>query len=503
MIGNWRRGLLNIYMGILAHAPAIAAAAAVASCGGAPDLGPASVGAGSHAVSVTVSGSGTVRSSPAAIDCGATCTATLSDGTALTLTATPASDTTFAGWSGDCSGTSPCTLQMKGDLSVRATFVSGPPAPPPGPPPPAPPPPAPPPPAPPSPADECAGLAAASLPDPIIALVEADESQGPCLRGVGDDGNGTFLLGYLAGGGPTFPINRFFEIQGGKAERVGGEVPGGDQTLKLVFSQPSGFSVFSESLNTGHSVLETWSHDGVSVLDTVLAPAAFDHFPISAVGLDPSGGTVAVSNQFTAERGWTTTYRRFDKHGVAETAEVLVDTGQSPVAVGVALSGHALVLTSSSTGGSNWQARWVARDGTPISGVFDLQLSGVPAFHFLLDGSLAVGVESVPLLFQGNATLRYRIEDGAATAGPLPGWLQERATNALFAIRAGKAYATWGSGGQCGLDLEVLSTSGKSCGCLKVPDLGPLASIGRDNSLMVPRSKQAGCSYALYPKVYP
>src|SRR5206468_10020626 len=45
-------------------------------------------------------GSGTVASSPAGIDCGATCSATYDSGTSVTLTATPAAHATFDGWTG-------------------------------------------------------------------------------------------------------------------------------------------------------------------------------------------------------------------------------------------------------------------------------------------------------------------------------------------------------------------------------------------------------------------
>src|SRR2546428_97530 len=45
-------------------------------------------------------GNGTVTSSPAGIDCGATCSAAYDSGTVVTLTATPASGSTFTGWSG-------------------------------------------------------------------------------------------------------------------------------------------------------------------------------------------------------------------------------------------------------------------------------------------------------------------------------------------------------------------------------------------------------------------
>jgi Divergent InlB B-repeat domain len=67
------------------------------------------------------SGSGTVTSSPAGIDCGTTCSANLSG--SVTLTATPAADSVFVGWSGGgCSGTGPCTVTVDGAVQVTASF---------------------------------------------------------------------------------------------------------------------------------------------------------------------------------------------------------------------------------------------------------------------------------------------------------------------------------------------------------------------------------------------
>ncbi|MDE2180272.1 MAG: hypothetical protein KGJ40_05405 [candidate division NC10 bacterium] len=66
-------------------------------------------------------GTGTVTSSPAGISCGATCSASFASGTAVTLTATPASDSTFAGWSGDCNGSGQVT--MNANKSCTATFT--------------------------------------------------------------------------------------------------------------------------------------------------------------------------------------------------------------------------------------------------------------------------------------------------------------------------------------------------------------------------------------------
>ena len=68
-------------------------------------------------------GSGTVTSSPAGIDCGSTCSFPYTSGTSVTLTATPATGSTFTGWSGACSGTGTCTLSMTADRAATATFA--------------------------------------------------------------------------------------------------------------------------------------------------------------------------------------------------------------------------------------------------------------------------------------------------------------------------------------------------------------------------------------------
>lgn len=70
-------------------------------------------------------GAGTVTSQPAGISCGNTCNANYIYGTSVTLTASPGSDSTFGGWSGDgCSGTSTmCTVSTDQARSVEATFA--------------------------------------------------------------------------------------------------------------------------------------------------------------------------------------------------------------------------------------------------------------------------------------------------------------------------------------------------------------------------------------------
>jgi hypothetical protein len=69
-------------------------------------------------------GSGMVTSTPAGIDCGTDCTESYNDSTTVSLTATPDTNFTFTGWSGNCTGTtSPLEVVINADNSCTATFV--------------------------------------------------------------------------------------------------------------------------------------------------------------------------------------------------------------------------------------------------------------------------------------------------------------------------------------------------------------------------------------------
>jgi hypothetical protein len=84
-----------------------------------------SLSAVEHTLSVTESGTGNglVTSSPGGVSCGAICSAAFANGTSVTLTARPAANSTFGGWSGGgCSGTSTCVVTLSTDTAVTATF---------------------------------------------------------------------------------------------------------------------------------------------------------------------------------------------------------------------------------------------------------------------------------------------------------------------------------------------------------------------------------------------
>jgi uncharacterized repeat protein (TIGR01451 family) len=69
-------------------------------------------------------GTGTVSSSPAGIDCGATCSADFVSGTTVTLSASPSANSQFRRWAGACAGTDPnaCIVTLNSAQSVAATF---------------------------------------------------------------------------------------------------------------------------------------------------------------------------------------------------------------------------------------------------------------------------------------------------------------------------------------------------------------------------------------------
>jgi Bacterial Ig-like domain (group 1)/Divergent InlB B-repeat domain/Domain of unknown function DUF11 len=75
-------------------------------------------------LTVGVTGSGSVTSSPAGISCPGTCSATFPTGTAVTLTPTAGAESTFTGWSNGCTGTGACVVTLTGDATVNAAFTA-------------------------------------------------------------------------------------------------------------------------------------------------------------------------------------------------------------------------------------------------------------------------------------------------------------------------------------------------------------------------------------------
>jgi phospholipase C len=86
----------------------------------------ATFSAASPGYAVTVkemgTGTGTVTSAPAGINCPTTCSANFAQNTQVTLNETPGVSSVFSGWSGACTGTATCSITVTAADSVTATF---------------------------------------------------------------------------------------------------------------------------------------------------------------------------------------------------------------------------------------------------------------------------------------------------------------------------------------------------------------------------------------------
>lgn len=78
----------------------------------------------SNRLSVTRTGTGAIVSTPAGIDCGATCSANFDTKASVTLVATPAAGQRFVSWGGACGGSGQCTVSMSQARSVTASFAA-------------------------------------------------------------------------------------------------------------------------------------------------------------------------------------------------------------------------------------------------------------------------------------------------------------------------------------------------------------------------------------------
>ena len=73
-------------------------------------------------VSFAGSGDGEIQITPGDLSCSRSCDHTFAHGARVTVTADPASGSTFEGWGDACDGSGGCTILMDGERALSATF---------------------------------------------------------------------------------------------------------------------------------------------------------------------------------------------------------------------------------------------------------------------------------------------------------------------------------------------------------------------------------------------
>jgi hypothetical protein len=377
---------------------------------------------------VARSGNGRVTSTPAGIDCGATCSAQFTFGAQVTLSAAPDADWSFSGWSGACTGAGSCAVAMNSAQSVTATFEALPPPPP----------------------DECAGLAPTAPGTKVRVQVPSGPGQ-VCDAGHAD-GQGNLALGYH-GGGATL---HFFDPAGAP---TGNFMSTGGQLLQLD-DQAGGF-IAIDGQSRHMNALVDWVKPSGQLAGQ--STAGGDGF----VSLDdPTGGVVLVTFPFPA--AYPNALEAYDAHG-APRWKIPRSDGEIYIAHGVDRVGNTLLLTRIGTT-DNVHGKWFDHEGNEQGGYvpvgnFGRALQLVPRigsglFLQTLTNSWYAAITS-PIAFVAQ------IDTLAPAFTDPPAWLHAYDARYVHPARGGTAYAFIDPPAQtadCNQRVDVVATTGKSCG---------------------------------------
>jgi hypothetical protein len=368
-------------------------------------------------------GSGRVTSAPAGIDCGLACGAEFDTGTTVVLTAVADSGSTFAGWSGACSGPAGCSIAMSADASIVATFTAQPPPP-----------------------DECAQLRYAEPgPAPRMTVEPLSKSTGVeyCRPGY-VAGSGTLALPTEDTSGGMGTTLHFARPTGETLGKQGGP------RIDPVTEQLDGF-VVQNFAGGGAYWLSAYDSSGRELLEAQFGP--------SNLREDPTGGGVAVEfrspsivlNSYDAQLR-----RRF-------SLPLPPESGGSPLAVDRA--GNTLVLSGSQRYGTGSSAAfWVDHEGA-MGPIF--MLLGPTDATPSLQATVRVG-SGLFIASGGRWTLQ--LDSLSTNPEPAPAWLASRPVREMHMVHGGRGYAilpqnaALDATGDCVQSIEVVAPSGKSCG---------------------------------------
>jgi len=229
-------------------------------------------------LTVSVSGLGSVSSTPAGISCPEACGTDFTTETNVALTATPASGSTFTGWSGACTGTGACSVSMTADRSVGATFSSAP-----------------------------GDVTVTGTASPTQVTAGGIAKTRFTIRNNGEGRVGVVLAGFTLPPGTTpvsiTPSNGLCGgFSGGSAVCLFGNISaGGSRAVDVLFQIPTGA--------TGpFPVAVGLMTDGGGTASTSAGPTAVAPTPGTAVGFVPPGGSISTGTSATAENNTVATF---------------------------------------------------------------------------------------------------------------------------------------------------------------------------------------------------
>lgn len=377
-----------------------------------------------HAITLARAGTGSghVTSVPAGIDCSSGCGAQFYAGTIVVLTAVADPGSTFAGWSGACSGIEDCSFAVSGDVSILATFDGQRPPP-----------------------DECAQL---HTPDPGPAPRRAFQY---FSRSTGEE---YCRPGYVAGSGtlalpkedPNMGYGTTLLFARSTGETLGKQ---GGPRIDPVTEQLDGF-VVQNVAGGGQYWMTAFDSSGSRVAETQY---------ISDLHEDPTGGALAL--QIASPSRLLNSYDA----QLRLRFSVPLQAKSGPLAVDYA--GNALIISDGSQlyGSGSIAAFWVDRAGA-MGTVF--MLIG-PTDSIAQSPQATARVESGLFIASGGRWI-LQLDSLSTKPEPPPRWLASRPVREMRMVHGGRAYAILppasdpGMTGDCVQSIEVVAQSGKSCG---------------------------------------
>lgn len=408
-------------------------------------------------------GAGRVTSTPAAVDCTATCAAPLTDGTSYTLTATPAAGSSFHGWTGLCSGTGPCTLAIAGDGDATATFDLAPP-------------------------DDCAGLVPAAMGEAVLAAIPHG-GDGACTAAFADQ-QGNIAA---AGGSSTGALQwTTFSTGGARLGSIAG------QPMALV-PQDAGFQGTAWNFRSGATPfpeLYAWLPDGTVAKQTGVGN------DMSAAACFPSsvGGSVVTSFVETNDY-FDGSLSRFDAAGNRLAYASIAEHPATPTSYGAATDANGNTLfaaltgsdpSSFGTGPQRMVVRWYDPAMQALTGWIDAgpQQGRLVRVHALIGGGVAIEQD-------GNWVASFG--SGSGVVRPAPGFLANQYDFAI--VRGRRAYALIPDPRlQQHNAISIFTPAGKSCGGFTVPNNPTALHIGADGTVIA-NGGSDGCAASWYPQL--